>query len=411
MSNEILVKVDGVSKKYSKDLKRSLLYGLNDIGNEILGRDGSNRTKLRKTEFWALKHVSFELRRGDCLGLIGRNGAGKTTLLKILNGLVKPDEGRIEMRGQVGALIALGTGFDPILTGRENIYVNASILGLKQADIKNKVDEIIEFAELGDFIEAPIRSYSSGMVSRLGFAIAVHMKPDILILDEVLAVGDAGFKMKSLNKMYEIMNETAVIFVHHNMGALSRICNKVMYLKSGQVEYIGDDVLGGVEKYLSQYDDEVSFIDYNEKAQFNDIILFSDVDRGTDKKDRPIINHGDDLIIDMYYHLNPEYDIHCIKFIISNKDFLNIVVHNTAGIRNSKSGNMHVRIRIPQIELTNGEYSITFMISSLPEDNKLPQNYATYRNWRKFKVEGLKELTGVPFNVFGELEQVSEFKF
>lgn len=407
MSSEVLVKVDGVSKKFSKDLKRSLLYGLHDIGNEIVGRLGSNRSKLRKTEFWAVRDVSFELKRGECLGLIGRNGAGKTTLLKILNGLVKPDEGRVEMRGRVGALIALGTGFDPILTGRENIYVNASILGLKQADIKNKVDEIIEFAELGDFIEAPVRSYSSGMVSRLGFAIAVHMNPDILILDEVLAVGDAGFKMKSLNKMYEIMNDTAVIFVNHNMATLSRVCNKVMYLKNGEVQYVGYDVLGGIEKYLAQYDDEKSYIDYNTKAQFNEIIISSNVDRGNDAKKRPIINHGDDMIMDFEYHLDTTYDHHCIAFVISNKDFLTVAAHRTGEIRNTKDGNMKVRVRIPQNELSNGEYSVTFKIANFPKEGEASENYATYRHWRKFKVEGLAELSSVPFHIFGEIVNIN----
>jgi lipopolysaccharide transport system ATP-binding protein len=407
INNEVLVKVEGVSKKFSKDLKRSLLYGLNDIGNEIIGREGTNRTKLRKTEFWAVKDVSFELRRGECLGLIGRNGAGKTTLLKILNGLVKPDEGRVEMRGLVGALIALGTGFNPILTGRENIFVNASILGLKQADIKNKVEEIIEFAELGDFIEAPVRSYSSGMVSRLGFAIAVHMNPDILILDEVLAVGDAGFKMKSLNKMYEIMNDTAVIFVNHNMATLSRVCNKVMYLKNGEVQYVGEDVLGGIEKYLSQYEDEKSYIDYNTKAQFNEINISSNPPRGTDAKGRPIINHGDDLIIDFHYHLNPQYDVHSIGFVISNKDFLTVAAHRTQAIRNNPDGNMQVQVKIPQIELSNGEYSVTFKVSNVPNDDEMSENYATYRHWRKFKVEGLKELSSVPFHIFGEIVHVN----
>lgn len=406
-SNQVLVRVNNVSKKFSKDLKRSLFYGLKDIGNEIIGREGSDRTKLRKTEFWAVKDVSFELRRGECLGLIGRNGAGKTTLLKILNGLVKPDEGRVEMHGRVGALIALGTGFDPILTGRENIYVNASILGLKQADIESKVDEIIEFAELGDFIEAPVRSYSSGMVSRLGFAIAVHMNPDILILDEVLAVGDAGFKMKSLNKMYEIMNETAVIFVNHNMATLSRVCNKVMYLKNGEVQYVGNDVLGGIEKYLSQYEDEKSYIDYNTKAQFNDIIITSSVERGKDAKKRTIINYGDDLIIDFEYHLDVAYDHHCIAFAVSNKDFLTVASHCSQELRNSTDGNMKVRIKIPRIEFTNGEYSVTFKISNSPKEGELSDNYATYRHWRKFKVEGLIEMSNVPFHIFGEIVSVN----
>jgi lipopolysaccharide transport system ATP-binding protein len=404
MSKEVLIRVNDVSKKFSKDLKRSLWYGLTDIAKEVTGTSEHNRDRLRKTEFWAVKEVSFELRRGECLGLIGRNGAGKTTLLKMLNGLVKPDEGSIEMRGRVGALISLGTGFDPILTGRENIYVNASILGIKKADIDEKVDEIIAFAELGDFIESPVRSYSSGMVSRLGFSIAVHMKPDILILDEVLAVGDAGFKMKSLNKMYEIMNDTAVIFVNHNMATLSRVCNKVLYLKDGSPKYFGDNVLTGIEMYLSQFEDEQGYVDFNEKAQFTDIVVSSNTPRGLDVKGKPILLHRDDLVIDLDYRLNPELDEHKISVVISNKDFLTLGFHKTQPLRNSSSGDNKVRIRIPDLGLTNGEYSITFKISSAPDDDDLPENYATYRHWKKFKVEGLKEFSSVPFILQGTLE-------
>ncbi len=407
MSNEVLIRVNNVSKKFSKDLKRSLWYGMKDIGKEVLGMSEHKRDRLRPTEFWAVKDVSFELKRGECLGLIGRNGAGKTTLLKMLNGLVKPDQGNIEMRGQVGALISLGTGFDPILTGRENIYVNASILGIKKAEIDEKVNEIIEFAELGDFIEAPVRSYSSGMVSRLGFSIAVHMKPDILILDEVLAVGDAGFKMKSLNKMYEIMNETAVIFVNHNMATLSRVCNKILYLKDGQTQYFGDNVLHGIERYLAQFEDEQGFIDYNGKAQFNEIVVASNVDRGFDIKERPILNHGDDLLIDFDYQLDPACGPHELSVVISNKDFLTLAFHKTDPIENTPDGHNMVKLRIPKLELTNGEYSITFKILSSTTDGTLPENYATYRHWKKFKVEGLGTLNSVPFMISGEMQIMS----
>lgn len=404
MSKEVLISVKDVSKKFSKDLKRSLWYGMTDIGKEVFGMSEHKRDVLRQTEFWAVKDVSFELKRGDCLGLIGRNGAGKTTLLKMLNGLVKPDQGTIEMRGRVGALISLGTGFDPILTGRENIYVNASILGIKKADIDEKVDEIIDFAELGDFIEAPVRSYSSGMVSRLGFSIAVHMKPDILILDEVLAVGDAGFKMKSLNKMYEIMNDTAVIFVNHNMATLSRVCNKVLYLKDGTPQYFGDNVLTGIEMYLAQFDDEAGYVDYNEKAQFTDIQVTSNHERGLDLKGRPVLHYRDDLLIDLEYNLDTALDEHKVSIVISNKDFLTLGFHKTQPLKNSVDGHNSIRIRIPQMNLTNGEYSITFKISSAPDDDELPENYATYRHWKKFKIEGLKEFNSVPFILQGSVE-------
>jgi lipopolysaccharide transport system ATP-binding protein len=407
MSKEVLISVKDVSKKFSKDLKRSLWYGMTDIGKEIFGMSEHKRDELRSTEFWAVKNVSFELKRGDCLGLIGRNGAGKTTLLKMMNGLVKPDQGSIEMRGRVGALISLGTGFDPILTGRENIYVNASILGIKKADIDEKVDEIIDFAELGDFIESPVRSYSSGMVSRLGFSIAVHMKPDILILDEVLAVGDAGFKMKSLNKMYEIMNDTAVIFVNHNMATLSRVCNKVLYLKDGTPHYFGDNVLTGIEMYLSQFEDEAGYIDYNEKAQFSNIDVRSGSPRGLDLKGRPVLLHHDDMILDLEYLLDTSIDAHRVSIVISNKDFLTLGFHKTQTLHNAVDGHNRIQIRIPKLNLTNGEYSITFKISSASGDDELPVNYATYRHWKKFKIEGLKEFNSVPFILQGSVESIA----
>jgi lipopolysaccharide transport system ATP-binding protein len=407
MAKEKLIEVSGVSKKFSKNLKRSLWYGFTDICKELVGMSEYKRLDLRKTEFWAVKDVSFELHRGECLGLIGRNGAGKTTLLKMMNGLVKPDQGSISMRGKVGALIALGTGFDPILTGRENIYVNASILGIKKRNIDNLVEEIIEFSELGDFIETPVRSYSSGMVSRLGFSIAVHLKPDILILDEVLAVGDAGFKMKSMNKMHEIMHDTAVIFVNHNMATLSRVCNKVMYLKDGHVEYLGDNVLQGIEMYLSQFEDERSFIENNEYAQFHDVAIRTHVDRGFDPKGRPIINHGEDLIFDFNYYLDPQFDWHVLAFVVSNKDFITILVHKSEPILNSKDGNMRVTIKIPQIELSNGDYSVTIKIASAFKDGRAPINFATYRHWKRFKIAGLDSLNSVLLQIFGEVTDVN----
>lgn len=230
---EVLVRVENVSKKFCRSLKKSLWYGMQDIASEVLGRKYEH--ELRPDEFWSVKDVSFELRRGECLGLIGRNGAGKSTLLRMLNGLIKPDRGRIEIRGRVNALIALGAGFNPILTGRENIYVNASVLGLSKQEINEKIDEIIDFAEIGEFIEAPVQSYSSGMQVRLGFAVATALHPDVLILDEVLAVGDAAFRVKCFNRMHEVLKNAAVIFVSHSMPQITRICNHALLLQQGKV--------------------------------------------------------------------------------------------------------------------------------------------------------------------------------
>jgi lipopolysaccharide transport system ATP-binding protein len=252
-SADLLVKVDGVSKKFCRSLKRSLWYGVQDVAAELnpfaRSRDEKERSEeLREGEFWAVNDVSFELRRGECLGLIGRNGAGKTTLLKMLNGLIKPDRGHIEMRGRVGALIALGAGFNPILTGRENIYVNASVLGLAKGEINEKIDEIIDFAEIRDFIDAPVQSYSSGMQVRLGFAVATALAPDVLILDEVLAVGDAAFRAKCYNRIVSLRKNAAVIFVTHSMEQVGRICDHSLLMSKGTAVYQGT-VGQGIREY------------------------------------------------------------------------------------------------------------------------------------------------------------------
>lgn len=234
---DTLVKVENVSKKFCRNLKRSLWYGMTDLGNELLGR--SSGDSLRTDEFWAVRNVSFEIRRGECLGLIGRNGAGKTTILRMLNGLIKPDRGRIAMRGRVGALIALGAGFNPILSGRENIYVNGAVLGLSRRDIDNRIDEIIEFSEISEFIDAPVQSYSSGMQIRLGFSIASTLEPDVLLLDEVLAVGDTAFRGKCFQRIGEVLRRAAVVFVSHNEAQVNRICDSALFLESGSVDYHG----------------------------------------------------------------------------------------------------------------------------------------------------------------------------
>jgi len=238
MSGEVLVKVEKVSKKFCRTLKRSLWYGVQDVVGEMLGRKGGLE-ELRPGEFWATNDVSFELRRGECLGLIGRNGAGKTTLLRMLNGLIKPDRGSIEMNGRVSALIALGAGFNPILTGRENIYVNGSVLGLRKREIDNKLEEIIDFAEIEEFIDSPVQTYSSGMQVRLGFAIATALEPDVLLLDEVLAVGDIAFRVKCFQRIGKILDNCAVIFVSHDATQISRICDYCLFLKKGEPVALG----------------------------------------------------------------------------------------------------------------------------------------------------------------------------
>lgn len=249
---EVLISVDKVSKKFCRDLKQSLLYGVQDIATELVGGKRKSDT-LRSKEFWALKDVSFQLRRGEALGLVGSNGAGKSTLLRIISGLIKPDTGCVKVKGRLAPLIALGAGFNPILTGRENIYANMSILGLSTQEIKNKFQDVIDFSEIGNAIDAPVQTYSSGMAARLGFACAVHIEPDILLIDEVLAVGDIKFKMKCHKKLAQLREKgTAFILVSHNSHSILNVCNSSIYLAKGQLITSGE-----TELVIRKYEEDI----------------------------------------------------------------------------------------------------------------------------------------------------------
>lgn len=207
----------------------------------------------KKEEFWALKDVSFEVKRGEVLGIIGRNGAGKSTLLKILARITEPTKGRIEIRGRIASLLEVGTGFHPELTGRENIFLNGSILGMSRAEIRKKFDEIVAFAEVEKFLDTPVKRYSSGMYVRLAFAVAAHLDPEVLIVDEVLAVGDVEFQKKCMGKMQSVSEEggRTVLFVSHNMQAVRQMCQRVLFLKQGEVSFLGEPH-EAISAYLGQ---------------------------------------------------------------------------------------------------------------------------------------------------------------
>ena len=244
----VAIKVDHVSKKYCKSLKRSMLYGVKDIAQNTFGLS-SHSDKLRKNEFWALDDISFEVKKGETLGIIGPNGSGKTTLLKLLNGIFWPDKGKISIKGNVGALIAVGAGFHPLLTGRENIYINAAILGMTKEEVDEKFDEMVVFADIGDFLDVPVKHYSSGMFVRLGFAVAVHCEPDILLVDEILSVGDLSFQNKSLRRLAELRKKAhAVVFVSHNLEHVRNLCDRVIILDKSKIVFLGD-----TSKAISKY--------------------------------------------------------------------------------------------------------------------------------------------------------------
>lgn len=238
MSNTI-IKVEGLSKHYllnkSAAQKSDTLYGnfINGIKNL------KNITQKKETEdFWALKDVSFDIQQGDRVGIIGRNGAGKSTLLKILSRITPPTKGRIEISGRVASLLEVGTGFHGDLSGRENIYLNGSILGMSKHEIDRKFDEIVAFAEVEKFLDTPVKRYSSGMYVRLAFAVAAHLEPEILVVDEVLAVGDSAFQKKCIGKMKDVSSSgRTILFVSHHMASIQSLCNKAIVLKKGEVDF------------------------------------------------------------------------------------------------------------------------------------------------------------------------------
>ncbi|MEM2899302.1 MAG: ABC transporter ATP-binding protein, partial [Thermoplasmata archaeon] len=223
-----IIEVKNLSKRYYLGLDRRYKRFTENFTNALLHPiETIKRARMPKEEFWALKDVSFTINEGEVVGIIGRNGAGKSTLLKIISQITYPTKGEVILRGRVGSLLEVGTGFHPELTGRENIYMNGAILGMRKREIDAKFDEIVKFAEVEKFLDTPVKRYSSGMYVRLAFAVAAHLEPEILLVDEVLAVGDAQFQKKCLGKMKDVSEGgRTVLFVSHNMGAIAEMCNR-----------------------------------------------------------------------------------------------------------------------------------------------------------------------------------------
>ena len=263
-----MVLVEHVSKKFSRSLRRVMLYGLADIASAAFlpararsagfharvedahrmagsaaaaGSDGTDAAPLlRPQEFWALKDVSFKIHRGECLGLIGPNGAGKSTMFKILSGILGPSDGRVEVRGRLTSLLEVGSGFHPMLSGRENVYISGAVLGMSTAEIDRKFEQIVDFSGVRDFIDMPVKFYSSGMHMRLGFAVLAHLDPEIMLIDEILAVGDLSFQKKCLERINQMReSDMAISFVSHSLSQVESLCERVVWLDHGGVQMIG----------------------------------------------------------------------------------------------------------------------------------------------------------------------------
>ena len=398
MKDEVLVKVENVSKKFCRDLKRSLWYGVKDISSELFG--AKKNGQLRPKEFWAVDDVSFELRRGECLGLIGHNGAGKSTLLKMLNGLIKPDKGRITMKGRIGALIELGAGFNPILTGRENIYNNGAVLGFSKKEIDAKFDAIVDFAEIGDFLDTPVQNYSSGMKVRLGFAVAAQMEPDVLIIDEVLAVGDVGFRIKSYNAINELSKKACVILVSHSMPQVARVADHILLMNKGQTFFQGNNVAEGIEKYFGFFGN-------------NDITLFGD---GIDLKTFKISSNGEqtntesennnikylqEIHFNIDFHVKKTADKVIVDLVFFDLD-LKPIASCTSGYIDASEKENNVKLIIGKNLFSPGTYSININFLSYDINSGKTEILGKYENISKIKSYGSKLINHVSFQLEGE---------
>lgn len=256
----VLLEVNDLWKKYSRDLKSSVKYAARDILRNAVNVGKSDEKQLRDAEFWAIRNMNFSLRRGEVLGVLGHNGAGKSTLLKCIAGKLAADRGRVIRKGELGYLLEMSAGFSPTMTGRDNVAVRGRLMGLTGKALASYIAEVRDFSELNEFFDSPVQFYSSGMKSRLGFAASSVINPDILIIDEVLAVGDLSFRLRCYERVNELARNAAVIFVSHSIGQVARLCNRGIYLEKGEVMYEG-----GVQAAIALYQDKLG--EQNEKRR------------------------------------------------------------------------------------------------------------------------------------------------
>ncbi|MCK9607900.1 MAG: ABC transporter ATP-binding protein [Methylomonas sp.] len=331
-------------------------------------------------EFWALKDISFEINRGDRVGIIGRNGAGKSTLLKVLSRITEPTKGRIEINGRVASLLEVGTGFHPELTGRENIYLNGAILGMSRIEIQKKFDEIVAFAEVEKFLDTPVKRYSSGMYVRLAFAVAAHLEPEILIVDEVLAVGDMQFQKKCLGKMEEVSNQgRTVLFVSHNMAMISNLCQKGIMLEAGRLVFqgrISDAVLHYYQKQNEQNVRASKLFESDRAALINGELI--GLSSASD------ISIHEQLVVRMRYKIKKPVDGKCVpNFHFSAANGTCVFVSNADGVTVTTPGDYIADCKVPSNLLNEGAYFVglaltTYLTSGSFEVDFFDQNALTF---------------------------------
>ena len=365
--SEPIIKVENISKRYALGEKQPY-YSLRDSISDIF------KKRKPKEEFWALKDINFEVAQGETVGIIGRNGAGKSTLLKILSRITPPTSGKITMHGRVASLLEVGTGFSPELTGRENIYLNGAILGMSKKEINRKFDEIVAFSEIEKFLDTPVKRYSSGMYVRLAFAVAAHLEPEILIVDEVLAVGDANFQKKCLGKMGEVAKGgRTVLFVSHNMAAVKSLCRKAVILDGGDKVFEGSTG-EAIEKYLEINDNLVQknlsqdgFIIFNERENQRNKEKFIKGIRLLNKgKESQTFLMGEGMDIELLLENLPSNKAH-FGIMIKNAENQVVTALNELMIKtiyaDSRSNCEKATIRIPTLQFSPGKYSIDISVA------------------------------------------------
>jgi lipopolysaccharide transport system ATP-binding protein len=376
--SDIIIAVENLSKRYLVG-HRSARYKSYTTLRDVFAREARNFARKSLDflygrqivqgdeieEFWALRDVSFEVKRGEVLGIIGRNGSGKSTLLKILSRVTDPDRGRAILRGRVASLLEVGTGFHPELTGRENIFLNGAILGMKRAEITRKFDEIVAFAEVERFLDTPVKHYSSGMYVRLAFAVAAHLEPEILVVDEVLAVGDAEFQTKCLGKMQDVASKQGrtVLFVSHNMAAIQQLCGRVILLREGRLAGNGESSRI-IQKYISRTNvgRKVSLRDWKDRITSGEgtIIEFEVYDEQGAQIDSVIFGKKLRFVMTVEFRRRIAQPVFGILIHSASGDPILDLRSLHHGLRiDQREGCLTVEAVIDQIELYPGEYTLS----------------------------------------------------
>jgi lipopolysaccharide transport system ATP-binding protein len=383
--SDVAIRIEGISKKYliggkqkhhnrfGDQLLDMVLSPFRRAGNLLKGQT-SAASELTQ-EFWALKDVSFEIKHGEIVGIIGHNGAGKSTLLKILSQITEPTSGYADLFGRVGSLLEVGTGFHPELTGRENVYLNGSILGMRRAEIDKKFDEIVDFAEIEQFIDTPVKHYSSGMYVRLAFSVAAHLEPEILLIDEVLAVGDVGFQKKSLGKMENISQQgRTVIFVSHNMNALQRLCPQSILLNKGRL-VTQDGTSNVIEQYLSAVSSSTSgpnqIIDLSKQSRDGTgKVLFESVCYSGERSSlnyHPYTNGP--LDVSMELNAKSACSVGSVAVVISDRYGTKLINADTLSFGDPiflREGRNTLNLKINQLHLNPGVYTLSLWVANPP---------------------------------------------